>query len=48
MAQMCVVTKSKAGGVQMQLEFEMKSLFESNNRYIKERKCARRENAYEM
>lgn len=48
MAQMCVITKSKAGGVQMQLEFEMKSLFESNNRYVKERKCAGKEDAYEM
>ena len=48
MAQMCVVTKSKAGGVQMQLEYEKKLLSESNNRYSNERKCAGKENAYEM
>ena len=48
MTLMCVATKSKAGGVQMQLELEKKLLSESNNRYSNERKCAGKENAYEM
>ena len=48
MALMCVITKSKAGGMQMQPEFEKKLLSESNQRYINERKCARKENPYEM
>ena len=48
MTLMCVATKSKAGGVQMQLELEKKLLSKSINRYINERECARKENAYEM
>ena len=48
MALMCVITKSKAGGMQMQPELEKKLLSKSINRYINERKCARKEDAYEM